>query len=470
MLHYGCISKGGSLMEGIEKFFKLKEKGTDVRTEVVAGITTFMTMAYILAVNPSILGTTGMDSGAIFTATALASAIASFAMAFLANLPFVLSAGMGLNAYFAYTVVAGMGYSWGVALAAVFCEGVIFIILSLTNVREAIFNSIPQTLKYGVSVGIGLFICFIGLQNAHICVDSATLVTIFSFSGSIKNGTFNSEGITVVLALLGILITGYLVIKNVKGNILLGIIITWVLGILCQLVGLYVPDPANGFYSLIPSGVISAPASVGPTFMKMDFSIIASNPLNFFSVLFAFLFVDIFDTLGTLIGCASKADMLDEKGELPEIKGALLADSIGTVVGAVLGTSTITTFVESSSGIAEGGRSGLTAIVSGIFFLLALFFSPIFLAIPSFATAPALVIVGFLMIQQVVKVQWDDLLEAIPAYVAIFAMPFLYSISEGISLGIISYVILHIAAGKAKSVTPLMYVLAVLFILKYILL
>ena len=340
----------------------------------------------------------------------------------------------------------------------------IFIILSLTNVREAIFNSIPQTLKYGVSVGIGLFICFIGLQNAHICVDSATLVTIFSFSGSIKNGTFNSEGITVVLALLGILITGYLVIKNVKGNILLGIIITWVLGILCQLVGLYVPDPANGFYSLIPSGVISAPASVGPTFMKMDFSIMASNPLNFFSVLFAFLFVDIFDTLGTLIGCASKADML------PEIKGALLADSIGTVVGAVLGTSTITTFVESSSGIAEGGRSGLTAIVSGIFFLLALFFSPIFLAIPSFATAPALVIVGFLMIQQVVKVQWDDLLEAIPAYVAIFAMPFLYSISEGISLGIISYVILHIAAGKAKSVTPLMYVLAVLFILKYILL
>ncbi len=454
----------------MEKFFKLKEKGTDVRTEMIAGITTFMTMAYILAVNPSILGATGMDSGAIFTATALASAIASFCMAFLANLPFVLSAGMGLNAYFAYTVVLGMGYSWEVALTAVFAEGLVFILLSLTNVREAIFNAIPQTLKYGVSVGIGLFICFIGLQNAHIAVDSATLVTIFSFSQSVKAGTFNSEGITVLLALIGIIITGYLVIKGVKGNILIGIFVTWILGILCQLAGIYVPNPDAGFYSLIPSGVVSMPASIAPTLFKFDFSIIAEHPLDFFSVLFAFLFVDIFDTLGTLIGCASKADMLDEEGKLPEIKGALLADSIGTMVGACLGTSTITTFVESSSGIAEGGRSGLTAVVSGIFFLLALFFSPIFLAIPSFATAPALVIVGFLMIQQVVKVEWDDLLEAIPAYIAIFAMPFLYSISEGISLGIISYVLLHVLSGKGKSVTPLMYALAILFVLKYIML
>ena len=451
----------------MEKFFKLKEKGTDVRTEMIAGITTFMTMAYILAVNPSILGATGMDSGAIFTATALASAIASFCMAFLANLPFVLSAGMGLNAYFAYTVVLGMGYSWEVALTAVFAEGLVFILLSLTNVREAIFNAIPQTLKYGVSVGIGLFICFIGLQNAHIAVDSATLVTIFSFSQSVKAGTFNSEGITVLLALIGIIITGYLVIKGVKGNILIGIFVTWILGILCQLAGIYVPNPDAGFYSLIPSGVVSMPASIAPTLFKFDFSIIAEHPLDFFSVLFAFLFVDIFDTLGTLIGCASKADMLDEDGKLPEIKGALLADSIGTMVGACLGTSTITTFVESSSGIAEGGRSGLTAVVSGLFFLLALFFSPIFLAIPSFATAPALVIFGFLMIQQVVKVEWDDLLEAIPAYIAIFAMPFLYSISEGISLGIISYVLLHVLSGKGKSVTPLMYVLAILFVLKY---
>ena len=433
----------------MEKFFKLKEKGTDVRTEMIAGITTFMTMAYILAVNPSILGATGMDSGAIFTATALASAIASFCMAFLANLPFVLSAGMGLNAYFAYTVVLGMGYSWEVALTAVFAEGLVFVLLSLTNVREAIFNAIPQTLKYGVSVGIGLFICFIGLQNAHIAVDSATLVTIFSFSQSVKAGTFNSEGITVLLALIGIIITGYLVIKGVKGNILIGIFVTWILGILCQLAGIYVPNPDAGFYSLIPSGVVSMPASIAPTLFK---------------------FVDIFDTLGTLIGCASKADMLDEDGKLPEIKGALLADSIGTMVGACLGTSTITTFVESSSGIAEGGRSGLTAVVSGLFFLLALFFSPIFLAIPSFATAPALVIVGFLMIQQVVKVEWNDLLEAIPAYIAIFAMPFLYSISEGISLGIISYVLLHVLSGKGKSVTPLMYALAILFVLKYIML
>ncbi|MEE1378592.1 MAG: NCS2 family permease [Oribacterium sp.] len=451
----------------MEKFFKLKEKGTDVRTEMIAGITTFMTMAYILAVNPSILGATGMDSGAIFTATALASAIASFCMAFLANLPFVLSAGMGLNAYFAYTVVLGMGYSWEVALTAVFAEGLVFILLSLTNVREAIFNAIPQTLKYGVSVGIGLFICFIGLQNAHIAVDSSTLVTIFSFSQSVKAGTFNSEGITVLLALIGIIITGYLVIKGVKGNILIGIFVTWILGILCQLAGIYVPNPDAGFYSLIPSGIVSMPASIAPTLFKLDFSIIAEHPLDFFSVLFAFLFVDIFDTLGTLIGCASKADMLDKDGKLPEIKGALLADSIGTVVGACLGTSTITTFVESSSGIAEGGRSGLTAVVSGLFFLLALFFSPIFLAIPSFATAPALVIVGFLMIQQVVKVEWNDLLEAIPAYIAIFAMPFLYSISEGISLGIISYVLLHVLSGKGKSVTPLMYVLAILFVLKY---
>ena len=454
----------------MEKFFKLKEKGTNVRTEMIAGLTTFMTMAYILAVNPSILGTTGMDAGAIFTATALASAVASFCMAFLANLPFVLSAGMGLNAYFAYTVVAGMGYSWQVALTAVFAEGLVFVLLSLTNVREAIFNAIPQTLKYGVSVGIGLFICFIGLQNAHIAVDSSTLVTIFSFSQSVKSGTFNSEGITVLLALLGIIITGYLVIRGVKGNILLGILITWILGIVCQLAGLYVPNPEAGFYSLIPSGIISAPASISSTLFQFDFSIITAHPLDFFSVLFAFLFVDIFDTLGTLIGCASKADMLDKDGKLPEIKGALLADSIGTMLGACLGTSTITTFVESSSGIAEGGRSGLTACVSGILFLLALFFSPIFLAIPSFATAPALVIVGFLMIQQVVKVEWDDLLEAIPAYIAIFAMPFLYSISEGISLGIISYVLLHVAAGKRKEVTPLMYVLALLFVLKYIML
>ena len=450
----------------MENFFKLKEHGTDVKTEVIAGLTTFMTMAYILAVNPSILGATGMDTGAIFTATALASAIGSFCMALFANLPFVLSAGMGLNAYFAYTVVLGMGYSWEVALTAVFVEGIIFIILSLTNVREAIFNAIPASLKVAVSVGIGLFITFIGLQNAHIVVDGSTLVGLFSFNGSVKAGTFQSEGITVVLALIGLLITAFLVIKNVKGNILLGILITWVLGIICQLTVLYVPNAEAGFYSLIPSGIISAPASVAPTLFKMDFSAIAS--LNFVVVVFAFLFVDIFDTLGTLIGCATKANMLDKEGKLPGIKGALMADAVGTTVGACLGTSTITTLVESSSGIAEGGRTGLTSIVSGLLFILALFFSPIFLAIPSFATAPALIVVGFFMMQSVAKINWSDMLEAIPAFICIFAMPFMYSISEGISFGVISFVVLNAVAGKAKKITPLMWVLAVLFILKYI--
>ena len=450
----------------MENFFKLKEHGTDVKTEIIAGLTTFMTMAYILAVNPSILGATGMDTGAIFTATALASAIGSFCMALFANLPFVLSAGMGLNAYFAYTVVLGMGYSWEVALTAVFVEGIIFIILSLTNVREAIFNAIPASLKVAVSVGIGLFITFIGLQNAHIVVDGSTLVGLFSFNGSVKAGTFQSEGITVVLALIGLLITAFLVIKNVKGNILLGILITWVLGIICQLTGLYVPNAEAGFYSLIPSGIISAPASIAPTLFKMDFSAMAS--LNFVVVVFAFLFVDIFDTLGTLIGCATKANMLDKEGKLPGIKGALMADAVGTTVGACLGTSTITTFVESSSGIAEGGRTGLTSIVSGLFFILALFFSPIFLAIPSFATAPALIVVGFFMMQSVAKINWSDMLEAIPAFICIFAMPFMYSISEGISFGVISFVVLNAVAGKAKKITPLMWVLAVLFILKYI--
>ncbi|MBQ1505255.1 MAG: NCS2 family permease [Erysipelotrichales bacterium] len=454
----------------LEKLFHLKEKNTNVKTEVIAGLTTFMTMAYILAVNPNILGVTGMDTGAIFTATALASAIASFCMALFANLPFVLSAGMGLNAYFAYTVCGLMGYSWQVALTAVLVEGVIFILLSLTNVREAIFNAIPQSLKVAVSVGIGLFICFIGLQNAHIVVDSATLVGMFSFSGSLAAGTFNSEGITVLLALIGILVTAFLVIKNVKGNMLLGILITWGLGIICQLTGLYVPNPDAGFYSLIPSGIVSMPASVGYTFFKFDFAFIGSHIGDFISIVFAFLFVDIFDTLGTLIGCAAKADLLDEEGKLPGIKGALLADAIGTTCGAMLGTSTITTFVESSSGVAEGGRTGLTAVVSGLFFILALFFSPLFLAIPSFATAPALIVVGFLMMQQVTKLDWNDLTSAIPAFICIFAMPFMYSISEGIALGIISHVILHLCTGKAKNVTPLMYVLAVVFVLKYVIL
>ena len=449
----------------MEKFFKIQEHGSTVERELTAGLTTFMTMAYILAVNPSILSASGMDAGAIFTATALASAFASFLMGFLANLPFVLSAGMGLNAYFAYTVVLGMGYSWQMALTAVFVEGLIFIILSLTNVREAIFNAIPESLKIAVSVGIGLFITFIGLQNAHIVVGSSTLVSLFSFKGSIEAGTFRSEGVTVLLALAGIMITAFLMLHNVKGNILLGIVITWVLGIICQLTGIYIPNPEAGFYSVIPSGIVSMPASLAPTLFKIDPSSILS--IDFVVVMLAFLFVDMFDTLGTLIGCAAKAELLDEKGRLPGIRGALLSDAVGTMVGALMGTSTITTFVESASGIAEGGRTGLTAIAAGFLFLVSLFFSPLFLTIPSFATAPALVMVGYLMMQSVGKIRWNSLLESIPAFICMASMGFMYSISEGICFGIISYTFLHVVGGKGKEVTPLMYVLTVVFILKY---
>ena len=455
----------------LEKIFHLKENKTDVKTEVIAGITTFMTMAYILAVNPSVLSACGMDSGAVFTATALAALFATLLMAAFSNYPFVLAPGMGLNAYFSYTVVLQMGYSWQTALAAVFIEGIVFILLSLTNVREAIFNAIPMNLKHAVSVGIGLFIAFIGLQNAHIVVDSATLVGVYSFKSSVENGLFNSEGITVVLALVGILVTGILVVKGVKGNILWGILITWGLGILCQLLGIYQVNPEIGMYSLLPdfSNGISVP-SLAPTLMQMDFSGILS--LDFFVVMFAFLFVDLFDTLGTLIGVASKADMLDKDGKLPRIRGALLSDAIGTSVGAMLGTSTTTTFVESASGVAEGGRTGLTAVVAAILFGLSLFLSPIFLAIPSFATAPALVVVGFLMLTSITKINFDDFTEAIPAYVAIIAMPFMYSISEGIAMGVISYVVINVVTGKMKEkkISPLMYVLAVLFIGKYIML
>ena len=446
----------------LEKLFHLKENRTDVKTEVMAGITTFMTMAYILAVNPNILSAAGMDRGAVFTATAL--------MALLSNYPFVLAPGMGLNAYFAYTVVLGMGYSWEQALVAVFAEGIIFILLSLTNVREAIFNSIPMTLKHAVSVGIGLFIAFIGLQNAKIVVNNdSTLVSMFSFKGSVADGSFNYMGITVLLALLGVLITGILLVKNVKGGILWGILITWILGIICQFVGLYVPNPDAGFYSLLPdfSNGISVP-SMAPTFMKMDFAGVFS--LDFVVIMFAFLFVDMFDTLGTLIGVASKADMLDKDGKLPKIKGALLSDAVGTTVGAMCGTSTVTTFVESASGVAEGGRTGLTSLVSALLFALSLFLSPIFLAIPSFATAPALIVVGFLMLTSVTKIDFDDLTEALPAFITIIAMPFLYSISEGIALGVISYVIINVCTGKAKDkkISGLMYALAVIFILKYV--
>lgn len=461
-------------MSSLEKIFKLKEHNTTVKTEMVAGVTTFMTMAYILAVNPNILGATGMDSGAVFTATAIASMIGCVFMAILANYPFALAPGMGLNAFFAYTVVLKMGYSYETALTAVFIEGIIFILLSITNVREAIFNAIPRNLKGAVSVGIGLFIAFIGLQNSKIVISGPTLVSIFTLDGfnavnQVEGvvATFNNVGITVLLAIIGVLITSILVIKNVKGNILIGILITWILGIICQVTGVYVPEPALGMFNLIPdfSNGLSIPSLV-PTFFKFNFHEILS--LEFFVVVFSFLFVDMFDTIGTLIGVSTKAKMLDKDGKLENIRGALLADSFATVAGAMLGTSTVTTFVESASGVSEGGRTGLTAITTGVLFLLSLFLAPIFLAIPAFATAPALIVVGFYMFTNAVHIDFDDFSEAIPSYICIASMPFFYSISEGISMGVISYVFVNLLTGKTKKITPLMYILAILFTLKYV--
>ena len=452
-----------------EKFFKLKENGTDVKTEVIAGLTTFMTMAYILAVNPNILSVAGMDKQALLIATALAAFVGTVLMALLANYPFALAPGLGLNAYFAYTVCGTMGYHWTIALAAVFVEGIIFIILSVTSVREAIFNAIPMTLKSAVSVGIGLFVAFIGLQDAKLIVNSdSTLVTYQTFKGE----TFHSVGVGAILALVGVFITAILLIKNVKGGILIGIIATWVLGMICEACGIYVPDPAAGMYSTIPSSIVSFDftpfkETFGAVF-RADFHSI--KLVDFIVVMFAFLFVDMFDTIGTLIGVSSKADMLDENGKLPRIKPALLSDAIATCVGAVFGTSTTTTFVESASGVTAGGRTGLTSIVTAVLFLLSIVFSPLFLTIPSFAIAPALIIVGFYMMGAVAKINFEDMSDAIPAFLCIVAMPLAYSISEGISVGVISWTLVNLVTGKAKEkkISIVMYVLTVLFILKYI--
>ncbi len=444
----------------LEKMFKLKENGTDVKTEVIGGLTTFMAMAYILAVNPSILSASGMDPQAILIATALAAFIGTLCMAFIANYPFALAPGLGLNAYFAYTVCGSMGYSWQLALLAVFVEGLIFLILSLTNIREAIFNAIPLQLKKGVSVGIGLFVAFIGLQNGKIVVDSeSTLVTLVNFRED-----FHNVGICALLALIGLVLISILYVKNVKGSILIGIIVTWILGILAQATGLYTGTSVLPVWSDFNISAISE--TFGQCFSKDAVS--NFHILDFIVIMFSFLFVDIFDTLGTLIGCADKAKMLDENGRLPRIKQALLADAIATSAGAVLGTSTTTTFVESSSGVSEGARTGLASVVTGILFLLAIILSPIFIAIPGFATAPALIFVGFLMITAVKDIHFDNAIEAIPAYLALLAMPILYSISDGIAVGVISYVLLHLFTGKAKEVKPLMYILAILFVLKYI--
>lgn len=450
-----------------EKVFKLKENKTNTKTEIIAGITTFMTMAYILAVNPSILADAEMNRTAVLIATCLASFVGTVCMAFMANLPFALSAGMGLNAFFAYTVVGMYGYPWQVALLAVFIEGLIFIVLSLTKVREAIFDSIPLSLKKAVSVGIGLFIAFIGLQNAGLVIkNDSTLVSIVNFTEN-----FNTAGISALLAVIGIFITAVLYIKRVKGSILIGIVATWLLGMLCQVCGLYVPSPDAGFYSLFPTFQMTDFSKIGETFGQcFNIDMNGVGIFNFIIVIFSFLFVDLFDTLGTLIGVSTKAGMLDKDGKLAKIKPALLADSIATSAGAVFGTSTTTTFVESSAGVAAGGRTGLTALTTAVLFLVSILFAPIFTAIPSFATAPALIFVGFLMFTTISEIKLTDnnYASAIPAYLCVLAMPMFYSIAEGISIGVISYVLINLVCGKRKNINLIMYVLSILFILKYI--
>lgn len=440
--------------------FKLKENGTNISTEVFAGITTFMTMAYILVVNPNILSSTGMDKGAVFTATALAAFLGCLMMAFLANYPFGLAPGMGLNAYFAYTVANE--YGWQLALSAVFIEGIVFLAFSFFNIREAIFNSIPKNLKNAVSVGLGVFITFIGLQNAGIIIkDPSTAVAL----GNIKS-------VAPALAMIGVIITAVLTIKKIKGALFWGILITWGLGIICQIIGIYQVDIEQGQFSLIPQGFISAPPSIKDiniftAFKSIDFNVVKITDI--IVIVFAFLFVDMFDTIGTLIGVSEKANFLDKNGKLPKLKQALLADAVATTAGAMLGTSTTTTFVESASGVAEGGRTGLTSTVTGILFLVALIFSPIFIAIPGFATAPTLIIVGLFMIENVVNIDFSDYTEGLPAFITIIMMPFAYSIADGLVFGFLSYVFIKILTGKSKDISKVMYILSVLFIIKLIL-
>ncbi len=430
----------------LEKQFKLKENNTDVRTEIMAGITTFMTMGYILAVNPGMLSETGMDWGGVFTATALSAVIATLIMAFYANYPFVLAPGMGLNAFFTYTVVFTMGKSWQFALTAVFLEGIIFIILSLFKVREAIFDAIPMNLKKAVSVGIGLFIALIGLTNAGVVVGGGgTIVSLGNLA--------DMENLAPLLAIIGLVIIAILLALKVKGALLIGIIATTIIGIPMGI-------------TPMPEGFFQMPPSMSKVMFQFEWGNILSWEMLI--VVFTFLFVDVFDTVGTLIGVASKADMLDEDGKLENVSQALFADAVGTVAGACLGTSTVTTYVESASGVADGGRTGLTALSAAVMFALALFFAPIFAIIPGAATAPALILVGLFMMSPIKEIDLDDFTEAIPAFLTIIMMPFAYSIAEGIVFGMVSYVILKVATGKFKDVSIVMYVLAVLFVLKTI--
>lgn len=442
----------------MEKFFKLQEHGTNTKTEIMAGLTTFLSMVYILAVNPSILSAAGLDSGAVFTATAVSAALASLCMAFFANYPVALASGMGLNAYFAYSVCIpmaeqGIDNPFQIALTAVLCEGIIFILLSLCNFREKLVNDVPANLKYGITAGIGLFITIIGLKGAGITIaSSATLVDL----GQVQSPQF-------VLAMVGLLIVAALHHYNVKGYILWGILATWVLGMIAQAIGWYQIDIEAGAYSLYPSlGGSLLPAA--PTMFAFDFSWVGGHVLEFAVIVFAFLFVDLFDTVGTLIGVASKGNLLDEKGNLPNAKGALLADAVGTVIGSCLGTSTVTSYVESSAGVAAGGRTGLTAVTTAVLFIVALFFSPIFLAIPGFATTPALVYVGLLMLSAVKNMKFEgDIADVFGGFIAVIFMPFTYSIANGIMFGILSWVILKVVTGKFKDIPPVMWISAVLF-------
>ena len=427
----------------LTKLFGFIPSQTTVRKEIVAGITTFLTMSYILAVNPSLFSQLeGMPGGAVFTSTAIAAIVGCLAMAFIGKLPFGLAPGMGLNAFFVYTVCLGMGYSWQFALTAVLIEGIVFILLTLTNVREAIVNAIPLSLRNAIGAGIGLFIAFIGLQSAGVIVNNdATLVAL----GDITSGS-------ALLALIGLVITGFLYAKKVPGAILIGILVTMVIGI---------PMGVTEF-----KGVLSQPESISPIFCKFEFDKIFS--LDMLIVVFTFLFIDMFDTVGTLVGVCTKAGMTDEKGNILRIKEAFMADSIATTVGAALGTSTTTTYVESAAGVAQGGRSGLTAFAVACCFAVAMFFSPLFLSIPAAATAPALLIVGLLMLEPIKYIPFEDFSESIPAFVCIITMPLSYSISNGILMGMISYVLMNIICGNKKKVTPVMVILAILFVLKYI--
>lgn len=428
----------------MENFFKLKEHGTNIKTEILAGLTTFMTMAYILIVNPNTLGATGMDKGGVFTATALSALIATLIMALYAKLPFALAPGMGLNAFFAYTVVLSMGYSWQFALTAVFLEGIIFIILTALNVREAIINCIPMNVKRAISVGIGLFIAFIGLSNAGIVVQAEGIpIHLAKLTGGAP-----------LLALIGILIIGVLLVLKVKGALFIGILVTTIIGI------------PMGITQLPTGNFVSLPPSLSGVFWQFDFSKVLS--LEMLSVLFVFLFVDMFDTVGTLVGVSTKAKMLDKNGNIPNVKRALFADAVGTTVGAILGTSTVTTYVESASGVSEGGRTGLTSLTVAGFFLISLLFAPIFIMVPAAATAPALVMVGLFMMSPIKEIDFEDYSEAIPAFITFLVMPLAYSIADGIALGMISYVLIKVLSGKFRDVPILSYFIALVFFIKFI--